>query len=156
MTYALAFTIHLLAVVIWVGGMFFAHIILRPSAMEKLQPPERLSLWLAVFKRFFFWVWIAVISILVSGYWIIYDVFGGLFGLQVHYVQIMHVTGLLMSIIYAYIFFVPYQALKVVVANKNFPEGGKLMNTIRQLVTTNLILGLLTTIIASGGKYINL
>ena len=39
MTYALAFTLHLLAVVIWVGGMFFAHFMLRPSAIEKLEPP---------------------------------------------------------------------------------------------------------------------
>ncbi|WP_343074980.1 hypothetical protein [sulfur-oxidizing endosymbiont of Gigantopelta aegis] len=54
MTYSLAFTLHLLSAVIWVGGMFFAHMILRPSAVEQLEPPQRLPLWVAVFGRFFF------------------------------------------------------------------------------------------------------
>lgn len=156
MTYALAFTVHLLAVVIWVGGMFFAHFMLRPSAVEKLEPPQRLALWVAVFGRFFFWVWIAVMSILLSGYWMIYDVFGGLMGFKIHYIQTMHIIGLVMSAIYAYIFFIPYQQLKTAVANKEFPIGGALMNKIRLLVITNLVLGLITIMVASGGKYINI
>ena len=156
MTYSIAFTLHLLAAVIWVGGMFFAHMVLRPSAVDKLEPPQRLPLWVAVFGRFFFWVWIAVITILLSGYWMLFDVFGGLLGLKAMYIQIMHVIGLIMSAIYAYIFFVPYQHLKTAVAAKEFPTGGALMNKIRLLVTTNLILGLMTIIVASGGKYINL
>lgn len=39
MSYSFAFTLHLIAAVIWVGGMFFAHMVLRPSAVEKLAPP---------------------------------------------------------------------------------------------------------------------
>lgn len=156
MSYSLLFTLHLIGSVIWVGGMFFAHMVLRPSAVEELEPPQRLSLWVAVFGRFFFWVWIAVVTILISGYWMIFDVFGGLIGLKALYIQIMHAIGLIMSGIYAYIFFVPYQKLKVAVANKEYPAGGALMNNIRQLVTINLVLGLITIVIASGGKYINL
>ena len=156
MSYSFAFTLHLIAAVIWVGGMFFAHMVLRPSAVEKLEPPLRLALWVAVFKRFFFWVWIAVATILISGYWIIFDVFGGLMGFKILYIQIMHIIGLIMTCVYTYIFFVPYQQLKMAVANKEYPAGGVLMNKIRQLVTINLILGILTIIIASGGKYINI
>ena len=156
MTYSIAFTPHLIAAVIWVGGMFFAHMVLRPSAVDKLEPPQRLPLWVAVFGRFFFWVWIAVITIVLSGYWMIFDVFGGLMGLKVLYIQVMHFTGLIMCAIYAYIFFIPYQHLKTAVAAKEFPAGGALMNKIRLLVTTNLILGLITIIVASGGKYINI
>jgi len=156
MSYSLAFTLHLIAAVIWVGGMFFAHMVLRPSAVEELEPPQRLPLWVAVFSRFFFWVWIAIAIILASGYWMIFDVFGGLAGLKALYIQVMHIIGLIMSAIFAYIFFVPYQKLKTAVANKEYPVGGALMNNIRQLVTTNLVLGLITLIIASGGKYINL
>jgi len=156
MSYSFAFTLHLIAAVIWVGGMFFAHMVLRPSAVEKLEPPLRLPLWAAVFKRFFFWVWIAVATILISGYWMIFDVFGGLMGFKILYIQLMHITGLIMTFIYTYIFFIPYQQLKTAVANKEYPAGGALMNKIRQLVTTNLILGIVTIIIASGGKYINI
>lgn len=156
MSYSFAFTLHLIAAVIWVGGMFFAHMVLRPSALEKLEPSLRLALWVAVFGRFFFWVWIAVVTILISGYWMIFDVFGGLLGLKVLYIEIMHVIGLIMSCIYTYIFFVPYQQLKTAVANKEYPTCGALMDKIRQLVTTNLVLGIITIIVASGGKYINL
>jgi len=150
---SIAITLHILATVIWVGGMFFAHMILRPSAVEKLEPPQRLPLWVAVFKRFFFWVWIAVIILPVTGYWMIYGVFGGMENTGL-YVKIMHLVGWVMVFIYSYIYFQPYQALKVAVAEQNYPEGGKQINTIRLLVTTNLILGLGTSIIASGGKYL--
>ena len=156
MSYSFTFTLHLLAAVIWVGGMFFAHMILRPSAVEKLEPPNRLPLWVAVFGRFFFWVWIAIITILVTGYWMIFDVFGGLLQLKAWHVQTMHIIGLIMTAIFMVIFFGPYQELKKAVAGGQFPVGGELMNKIRQLVTTNLVLGLVTIIIASGGKYINL
>lgn len=149
---SIAITLHILATIIWVGGMFFAHMILRPSAVEKLEPPQRLPLWLAVFTRFFFWVWIAVITIIGSGYWMIFEVFGG-FATTGAYVRIMHVIGWLMFFIYAYIYFKPFQAFKQAVLAENFPEGGKQINTIRLLVTSNLILGLITCIIASGGKY---
>lgn len=156
MSYSIIFTLHLIGAVIWVGGMFFAHMVLRPSAVEELEPPQRLALWVAVFGRFFFWIWIAVLTIIITGYWMIFDVFGGLIGLKAYYIQSMHVIGLVMSGIFIYIFFVPYQQLKTAVAEKNYPAGGVLMNKIRQLVTTNLLLGLITIIIASGGKYINL
>ncbi len=155
MSYAIAFTLHLIGAVIWVGGMFFAHMVLRPSAVEKLEPPQRLPLWVAVFGRFFFWVWVAVGTIIITGYWMIFDVFGGLAGLKAHYIHAMHGIGLVMSGIYAYIFFIPYQQLKTAVANQEYPTGGALMNKIRLLVTTNLVLGLITVIIASGGKYIH-
>jgi len=149
---SIAITLHILATVIWIGGMFFAHMILRPSAAEKLEPPQRLPLWVAVFERFFFWVWIAVIILPITGYWMIH-IFGGM-GNSGNYVQIMHVIGWVMIFIFSYIYFQPYQALKVAVASENYPEGGKQINTIRLLVTTNLILGISTSIIASGGKYL--
>lgn len=156
MSYAITFTLHLLAGVIWVGGMFFAHMILRPSAIEKLEPPQRLPLWVAVFGRFFFWVWVSIVVLLLTGYWMIFDVFGGLFQLKLIYIQLMHLIGWVMVGIFTYIYFSPYQQLKTAVAESNFPFGGQQINKIRLLVTTNLVLGIITFILASGGKYINL
>ena len=49
----LAISAHILSVVIWVGGMFFAYMAMRPAAASVLEPPKRLSLWLPTFKRFF-------------------------------------------------------------------------------------------------------
>ncbi|HEY6898714.1 MAG TPA: hypothetical protein VI279_15765, partial [Rhodocyclaceae bacterium] len=56
--------LHVASVVVWVGGMFFAYMCLRPAAVELLEPPQRLRLWLGVFDRFFRWVWLAVALIL--------------------------------------------------------------------------------------------
>ena len=53
--------LHILAAVIWVGGMFFAWMILRPALGASLEAPQRLQLWSAVFPRFFVWVWLAVL-----------------------------------------------------------------------------------------------
>ena len=38
---AFAIFLHVLAVVIWVGGMYFAHQMLRPVAADLLAPPQR-------------------------------------------------------------------------------------------------------------------
>jgi hypothetical protein len=47
------YALHVLAALIWVGGMFFAWLILRPAAVSALTGPARLTLWLEVFRRFF-------------------------------------------------------------------------------------------------------
>ncbi|MEJ2181584.1 MAG: hypothetical protein P8Y28_14415, partial [Gammaproteobacteria bacterium] len=74
---AIALSIHMLASIIWVGGMFFAYMFLRPVAAEMLEPPVRLQLWSAVFARFFKWVWPIVILLPATGYWMIFSNWDG-------------------------------------------------------------------------------
>jgi uncharacterized membrane protein len=102
MSFSFVITLHILSTIIWVGGMFFAHFILRPSAIEVLEPPLRLTLWVSVFKRFFFWVWIASIMLPITGYWMIFGIFGGMANTGI-YIHIMSLTGLIMLAIYSYI-----------------------------------------------------
>jgi len=45
--------LHFAAVVVWIGGMVFAHFCLRPAALATLQPPQRLPLMAAALGRFF-------------------------------------------------------------------------------------------------------
>jgi len=134
--------IHLLAVLIWVGGMFFAYVVLRPAAVEMLQPPERLRLWDSVFRRFFNWVWVAVGAILVTGLYLIY-LYGGIAHVARH-VHIMLALGLAMMAIYGYVFFACYVPLSLHVAKQRWKEAGEILGRIRKLVALNLILGLLT------------
>ncbi|WP_223212064.1 CopD family protein [Thiolapillus brandeum] len=150
-----AIPLHVLSVVIWVGGMFFAHMVLRPTAVESLEPPLRLRLWRGVFGRFFPWVWLCILLILASGFWMIFGVYGGMGGLALH-VHLMFGMGLVMMLVFFYIFFVPYAALKKAVAAENWPAGGQALAGIRRLVTFNLVLGLLTVIVSTGGVYWNL
>ena len=63
-TYGLTMGLHTLAALVWVGGMFFAHIVLRP-ALGPLEPSQRLAIWRQVLPRFFIWVWASIITLLV-------------------------------------------------------------------------------------------
>lgn len=150
---SIAVTLHLLAAVIWVGGMFFAHQMLRPVAAAQLEPPMRQPLWVGVFNRFFPWVWVAIITIPVTGYWMLFGVFGGM-GQVGLYVHIMHALGLLMIAIYLYVYFVPFQKLKKAVAAQAWPEGKPHIDRIRDMVGINTILGFLTIAIGAGGRYL--
>lgn len=133
--------IHLLAALIWVGGMFFAYVVLRPVAVEVLEPPQRLRLWDAVFRRFFNWVWGAVAALLVSGLYMIY-LYGGMAHVARH-VHIMLVLGLAMMVIFGYVFFACYVPLSLHAANQRWKEAGELLGKIRKLIAVNLALGLL-------------
>ena len=153
MAHAIAISLHVLAVVIWVGGMFFAHQCLRPVAASKLDPPARLQLWVGVFGRFFPWVWACVVTVLGSGLWIIFSVYSGFKGLPV-FIHAMFGLGIVMMLIFMHVFFAPYKRLKAAVAAEDWPTGGKSLGTIRTMVGINTIIGLLTIAVASGGRYL--
>lgn len=138
--------IHLLAALVWVGGMFFAYMVLRPAAVEILPPPERLRLWDNVFRRFFNWVWLAIGLLLVSGFYMVY-LYGG-FAYVPRHVHIMLVLGLVMMAVYGYVFFACYVPLSLHVAKQRWKEAGEQLGRIRKLVAVNLTLGLLTVCVA--------
>jgi uncharacterized membrane protein len=145
--------LHVTSVVIWVGGMFFAHQCLRPVALAQLQPPQRLPLWAGVFARFFPWVWAAVGLILVTGVAMILQIGFKLAPLNWH---LMFGAGLAMMAIFLHVYFAPFQRLKRHVAAQDWPAAGAALNQIRQLVGINILLGLLTIAIATVGKGLTL
>lgn len=153
MLHAITIALHVLTVVIWVGGMFFAHQCLRPVAADKLDPPARLTLWVGVFGRFFPWVWISIATILASGLWIIFSVYSGFKGLPV-FIHIMFGLGIVMMMIFMHVFFAPYKRLKAAVAAQDWPTGGKNLGTIRTMVGINTVIGLITIAIATGGRFL--
>ena len=149
----LAITMHLLSAVVWVGGMFFAYMVLRPVTAVLLEPPVRLTVWVNVFKRFFPWVWAAVIVLLGTGLWMVIIEFGGPGKVGMH-IHIMLVLGIAMMAIFMHVYFGPFRRLQRAVAESNWPAGGKNLNQIRLLVATNLVLGLVVVVIAAGGRYL--
>lgn len=141
----IAILIHLLGVIVWVGGMFFAHVCLRPVAAEQLPPPQRLPLLSAVLGRFFNAVTIAVICILATGLWRFAEVGGSSVPWRWH---VMAGIGSAMILIYGLILLRWYPRLKAAVAAQDWPAGGAAMNVIRPLVLVNLVLGMVTVVIA--------
>src|SRR6266436_8032713 len=91
-----ALILHAFSAVVWVGGMFFAHQVLRPAAAA-LDPSPRLLLWSRVFGRFFAWVIATIVLLLASGYALVFAVFGGFARVGVH-VHLMQGMGILMKI----------------------------------------------------------
>lgn len=150
---AILISLHVLSVTVWVGGMFFAYTALRPAAVKTLEPPQRLTLWVEVFQRFFFAVWISVALVLATGLIALFKYLGGMAGAPL-YVHAMLGLGLLMMLIYAHVFFAPYKKLRKAVAAQDWPAGGEALTQIRWLVFTNTCLGFLTIAVASGGRYL--
>ncbi len=143
--------IHFLSALIWVGGMFFAYVVLRPAAVDVLEPPHRLRLWDNVFRRFFVWVWGAVAVILASGFYMIY-MYGGFAYLPMH-VHIMLATGIAMVAIYGHVYFGCYKPLASLVEKQSWKEAGEMLGKIRKLIAVNLALGIVTVCVAVMGAH---
>ena len=73
MPYVLLKTLHVLGVIVWIGGMVFAHVFLRPAvaAVAQLEAPVRLRLMHDVLGRFFGAVVLASLAVLISGVWML-------------------------------------------------------------------------------------
>ena len=146
----IAVLLHIMAVVIWVGGMFFAYMALRPAAAQVLEPPQRLPLWVATFQRFFPWVWLTVFTLLGSGFYLIAR-FGG-FAVVGTYVHAMLAIGVIMMLIFGYVYFAGFRRLKNSVAAQDWKAAGATLAKIRILIGINLSLGILNIFVAILGK----
>lgn len=145
--------LHTLATIIWVGGMFFAHMALRPTALE-MAPPERLALWRRVLPRFFLWVWISIITLLSTGYGVLLTGYRGGIGGGALHVDIMQATGLVMMALFFYMFFGPWGSFRRSFDAGDLPTAARHQAKIRLIVTVNLSLGLLTAFIGATGTFI--
>lgn len=142
--------LHLLSVIVWVGGMFFAYVILRPSIGQTLKLPERMRLWDRVFHRFFKWVWLAIFLLLSSGFYMIY-LYGGM-AVMPMFIHLMLFSGIIMMLIFVYLFFGCYVYFNQLVEEKEWHQAEEKLATIRKLVAVNLAIGLLTVAIIIVGR----
>ncbi|AZD84150.1 MULTISPECIES: CopD family protein [Pseudomonas] len=146
--FSLAYTLHALAALVWVGGMFFAWMVLRPAAVAALEGPARLKLWAEVFPRFFAWVWVAVVLLPISGVGLIHLRFSG-FETAPRYVQVMMGLYVVMTALFIRIQSLQLPALRQAVAAEDWPAGATTLGNIRKLVGINLIIGLLLVAVAA-------
>ena len=142
---------HVLSIIVWIGGMVFAHFFLRPAA-QSLEPPQRLRLMHDVLQRFLGAVSVAVVVVLVSGLWIIGNVArqavqsGGNFAMPLDW-TLMATVGIVMMAIFGHIRFALFRRLQRAVAASDWPAGGQAMTAIRQWVAVNLGLGVAIVVI---------
>lgn len=145
-------SLHSIAAVIWVGGMFMAYRILRPSLMQ-IEPPHRLTAWSGVFQRFFVWVWTAIVVLVITGYLDWLNRFGSLESMPL-YLHWMQWIGWVMIGLFTWLYFVPYAHFKTHIAEQNFPAAGQTLNhRIRPIIAINLSLGMIEIVIGASGAF---
>jgi uncharacterized membrane protein len=146
-----ALILHALSAVVWVGGMFFALVMLRPAA-QQLQPAPRLELWSRALGRFFAWVIAAIVLLLASGYGMVFGVYAGFRGIGLH-VHIMQGLGIIMMLLFFHLYFAPWRRFRAALARQDHAAAGRQLGQIRMIVTINLLLGLVTVAVGSSGRY---
>lgn len=142
--------LHVAAAITWVGGMFFAHQVLRPAAIP-LAAPERLALWVRVFERFFPWVWASIIALILSGYAMVSVRLGGFVHIG-FYVWIMQGLAVAMIVIFFWIYFRSFRTLREANNSGQIDVGLSYLAVIRRLVGINIILGFAAAIAGSAGR----
>lgn len=151
MIYAALKTLHILAIIVWIGGMVFAHFFLRP-AVAALEGPVRLRLMHDVLGRFFKAVLAASLLTLASGVWMLGRVArqvvqsGGRFEMPLAW-TVMAVLGIAMVAIFMHIRFALYKRLSRAVAASDWSAGGAALAQIRTWVSINLALGVLVVLV---------
>jgi uncharacterized membrane protein len=143
--------LHALAAIVWVGGMFFAYLVLRPSA-GPLDAPVRLALWRRVFGRFFPWVWASVVVLLATGIVMIVIGFGGFDGAGL-YISLMMSIGIVMMLLFGHLYFAPWRRFQRALDAGDLPTAGRNLDQIRRVVAINLVLGLATAAVGASGRY---
>ena len=147
MFYSILKFAHILAIILWVGGMIFAYCFLRPAAAA-LEPPQRLQLMRDVLGRFLNAVLWSVAATLASGAWMIdrsarqAAESGGSFHMPPAWAA-MAVLGVVMAAIFGHIRYALYPRLANAVQAGQWPAAGAAMGSIKTWVAVNLALGLL-------------
>lgn len=155
MLYAALKALHILSIIVWVGGMAFAHFFLRP-ALADLEAPARVVLMRDVLGRFFRNVLSMIVIALVSGIgmMVIFYSQAAQSGADVKMPlgwTVMAVLGLLMMAIFGHVRFVLFKRLHNAVLENKWSVGGAALASIRSWVRINLGIGILIIVAASSG-----
>lgn len=151
MIYATLKLLHILAIVVWIGGMVFTQLFLRPATLT-LEPPLRIRLMHDVLQRFFAAVLASIAIVLVTGLWMIArlakeSVQAGLgFNMPLDW-TIMATLGIVMMGIFGHIRFALFKRLSKAVAAGDWPAGGAALASIRTWVGVNLMIGVVIIVL---------
>ncbi len=149
MGYTLWKALHVLGVVLWVGGMVYTLAFLRP-ALARIAPPERLALMDAVLGRFFAAVLVAVVVIVASGGWMAASVArsvraaGADFAWPLDW-TVMAAVGLAMAAIFGYVRLGPWRRFRAARAAGDPTAAAAALDRVRRWVTVNAVAGVALT-----------
>ena len=149
----LAQGLHAITATLWIGGIFFAFMALRPAAQEVLQPRERLQLWRVAYRKFFRLVWLLITILITTGYYQLFFRFGGFANSQ-PYLHLMHTIGLIMVAAFCYLYFSLYGKLCRLIDTEEISAASDTLKKMRPVMATNLFLGIVITAVGVCGPYV--
>ena len=149
----LAQGLHAIAATLWIGGIFFAFMALRPAAQEILQPRERLRLWRTAYQKFFRLVWVLISILIATGYYQLFFRFGGFANSQ-PYLHLMHTIGLIMVVVFFYLYFSLYGRLCRSIDTEDISAASDTLKKMRPVMATNLFLGIVITAVGVCGPHV--
>ena len=150
MLFATLKALHLLAVIVWVGGMAFVLFCLRPAA-RVLEPPQRVALMHAAMRRFLLVVIAAIAVIFVSGgamiaiAWSTATRAGLAFNMPLNWYTMIAVFFVMLAV-FVHIRSVLFRRLEAAVGEQRWADGAAALGAIRWDVSVNLVLGALVSV----------
>ncbi len=140
---ALAQYLHILAVVIWIGGVVFLDGFLVPALQRALtQEQQRAQLLYVLFRNFFAAVWGAASALVITGYGMVF--LRGGFGVLNAAQWAMVVLGSTMVLLALYVFFAPFLHMRAAVRQERWQVACAQARKIRLLSTVNIALAVPT------------
>ncbi|MEO8526708.1 MAG: CopD family protein [Caldimonas sp.] len=152
MLYASLKAVHLLGVVVWIGGMFFMLACLRPAAAEVLEPPARIRLMHAVLRRFFGAVTLAALVVLLSGAAMIGLAWRGrasaglAFNMPLDWYVMVGVFFVMLAV-FTHVRLTLFRRVERALADQAWPVAAAALGAIRSEVTINLVLGIVIVVL---------
>jgi uncharacterized membrane protein len=147
----IAISVHVIAAAIWVGGMFFAYVALRPSMIALESGALRFDLWQRVLGRFFRIVWVCIAALFASGYWMVYTL-GGMDRLG-SYVYLMQALGIFMVLLALHVYFAPFRRFGQALSSQDWEAATGRLQQIRMIVAINIALGFAVLVIGASGQF---
>jgi uncharacterized membrane protein len=148
---AVAIALHILAVIIWLGGLFLLSVVLQPSA-RPLDSATALPLWHRVLSRFLVWGWAGVVLILTTGVTMVFLEFGGFANIpNIHRANM--VVGIPAIVLYGYLYFAPWQRFRRAVSSNEAMAAERSIRRVRFLMATILALGLVASVVSAAARY---
>ena len=138
--------LHTIGAALWVGGMAYAIIVLRP-AIVVLEPAARMQMHGQTMRRFLRLTWHVMPLVLISGWIMVFTLYGGFANIP-WAVNAMQTLGIVMAAVFAYLALGPYKRFR-----RAIRPGPELISKMRQLVLVNLALGTIVLVLASIGHF---
>ena len=144
--YDYAKLLHLIAGIVWMGGMTFMLFALRPAALASLDAQPRALLMAEVWKRFYVLVLLSIALLFTTGTHLYTATFRaaklatGQGGVPLGW-NVMLVLGLAMMLIFGHIYFAGFKKYKRAVAAGQWPIAAKAAGLMHTMTLVNFTLG---------------